>query len=77
MGVAMRELAIQCLVEWCEEQREIYKRKIALMEANMMRTGETRDGKMVDTTAENIDRVKALLSELEDLLARYTKASLH
>ena len=59
----MRELAIQCLVEWCEEQREIYKRQIALMEANMMRTGEARDGKMVDTT--------------EDLLARYTKASLH
>jgi hypothetical protein len=73
----MRELAIQCLVEWCEEQREIYKRQIALMEANMMRTGEARDGKMVDTTAENIDRVKALLSELDDLLARYTKASLH
>ncbi|MGZ3715853.1 MAG: hypothetical protein ACXVA4_10575 [Ktedonobacterales bacterium] len=69
----MRDLIIKALVRWCEDQRELYERQLALMEAKAMWTREVRNGMTVDTTAESIERVKELMAELDDLLDEYGK----
>jgi hypothetical protein len=70
----MEDPLIKSLVKWCEEQRATYERQLALMEDKTMWTGELRDGRYVNTTAESIERVRGLLAEVDKLLAEYGSA---
>jgi hypothetical protein len=70
----MQDALLKSLVKWCEEQRATFERQLALMEDKTMWTGELRDGRYVNTTAESIERVRGLLAEVDKLLAEYGSA---
>jgi hypothetical protein len=57
------------------EQRDVYERQLALLEALAMWTSEKREGRWVNTTGENIARISKTLEELDRLLAEYDPGS--
>jgi hypothetical protein len=55
-------------IAWCKQEQTSIEQQLQLMEAGKVRTGHDIGAGWIDTTAESIERAKARLTELNDLL---------
>jgi hypothetical protein len=62
-------------IAWCKQEEASIEQQLELMEAGKVRTGEDIGAGWIDTTAESIERAKARLTELNDLLTEAGKAA--
>jgi len=62
-------------VAWCKQEQASLEQQLELMEAGKVRTGEDIGAGWIDTTAESMERAKARLIELHDLLTESGKAT--
>jgi hypothetical protein len=62
-------------IAWCKQEQASIEQQLELMETGKVRTGEDIGAGWIDTTAESIDRAKARLAELNDLLTEVGKAT--
>jgi hypothetical protein len=62
-------------IAWCKQEQASLEQQLELMEAGKVRTGEDIGAGWIDTTAESIERAKARLAELNDLLSEAGKAT--
>ena len=59
---------IQSLVRWCEEQRAVYERQLALTKPKVQRTREYRNGRRIDRTPETAEIARKRIAELDELI---------
>ena len=64
---------ISLIAKWCKEEQAAYGRQLELMRAGTMRTSESRDGRMVDTTKESINEIERRTGELDRILDAYAR----
>ena len=62
-------------IAWCKQEQASIEQQLNLMESGKVRTGEDIGSGWVDTTEESIERAKARLAELNDLLTETGKAT--
>jgi hypothetical protein len=62
-------------IAWCKQEEASIEQQLELMETGKVRTGEDIGAGWIDTTAESIERAKARLAELNDLLTEAGKAT--
>jgi hypothetical protein len=62
-------------IAWCKQEQASIEQQLNLMESGKVRTGEDIGSGWVDTTEESIERAKARLAELNDLLTEAGKAT--
>jgi hypothetical protein len=62
-------------IAWCKQEQASIEQQLELMESGKVRTGEDIGSGWVDTTEESIERAKARLAELNDLLSETGKAT--
>ena len=62
-------------IAWCKQEEASIEQQLELMETGKVRTGEDIGAGWIDTTAELIERAKARLAELNDLLTEAGKAT--
>jgi hypothetical protein len=62
-------------IAWCKQEQASIEQQLELMETGKVRTGEDIGAGWIDTTAESIERAKARLAELNDLLTDVGKAT--
>ena len=62
-------------IAWCKQEQASIEQQLELLQAGKMRTGEDIGAGWIDTTSESIERAKARLSELNDLLTEAGKAT--
>ena len=62
-------------IAWCKQEQASIEQQLELMETGKVRTGEDIGAGWIDTTAEFIERAKARLAELNDLLDRSRKGN--
>jgi hypothetical protein len=62
-------------IAWCKQEQASLEQQLELMEAGKVRTGEDIGVGWIDTTAESIERAKARLADLNDLLTEAGKAT--
>ena len=62
-------------IAWCKQEQASIEQQLELMESGKVRTGEDIGSGWVDTTEESIERAKARLAELNDLLTEAGKAT--
>jgi hypothetical protein len=62
-------------IAWCKQEQASIQQQLELMETGKVRTGEDIGAGWIDTTAESIERAKARLAELNDLLTEAGKAT--
>jgi hypothetical protein len=62
-------------IAWCKQEQASIEQELALMQSGKVRTGEDIGAGWVDTTAESIERAKARLAELNDLLTEAGSAT--
>jgi hypothetical protein len=62
-------------IAWCKQEQASIEQQLELMETGKVRTGEDIGAGWIDTTAESIERTKARLAELSDLLTEAGKAT--
>jgi hypothetical protein len=62
-------------IAWCKQEQASIEQQLELMETGKVRTGEDIGAGWIDTTAESIERAKARLAELNDLLTEVGKAA--
>jgi hypothetical protein len=55
-------------IAWCKQEQASLEQQLELIEAGKVRTGEDIGAGWIDTTAESIERTKARLAELNELL---------
>jgi hypothetical protein len=55
-------------IAWCKQEQASIEQQLELMESGKVRTGEDIGAGWIDTTAESMERAKARLAELNDLL---------
>jgi hypothetical protein len=55
-------------IAWCKQEQGSLEQQLELLQAGKVRTGEDIGTGWVDTTAQSIQRAKARLAELQDLL---------
>ena len=55
-------------IAWCKQEQASLEQQLELLRAGKVRTGEDIGTGWVDTTAQSIQRAKARLAELQDLL---------
>ncbi len=55
-------------IAWCKQEQASIEQQLELLQAGKVRTGEDIGAGWIDTTEESIERVKARLAELNDLL---------
>ena len=55
-------------IAWCKQEQASIERQLELLQAGKVRTGEDIGAGWVDTTEESIERAKARLIELDDVL---------
>ena len=55
-------------IAWCKQEQASIEQQLELLQAGKVRTGEDIGGGWIDTTNEFIERARARLSELNDLL---------
>jgi hypothetical protein len=67
--------ATERFIAWCKQEQASLEQQLALMEAGKVRTGEDIGSGWIDTTADSIERTKARLAELHDLLTEAGKAT--
>jgi hypothetical protein len=62
-------------IAWCKQEQASIEQQLALLQAGKVHTGEDIGAGWIDTTAESIERAKARLVELEDLLTEAGNAT--
>jgi hypothetical protein len=62
-------------IAWCKQEEASIEQQLELLETGKVRTGEDIGAGWIDTTAESIERAKARLAELNDLLTEAGKAT--
>jgi hypothetical protein len=55
-------------IAWCKQEQASIEQQLELMQSGKVRTGEDIGAGWIDTTKESIERAKARLAELNDLL---------
>ncbi len=55
-------------IAWCKQEQASIEQQLELMQSGKVRTGEDTGAGWIDTTAGSIQRAKARLAELNDLL---------
>ena len=60
-------------IAWCKQEQASIERQLELLQAGKVRTGEYIGAGWVDTTEESIERAKARLIELDDVLTEAGK----
>lgn len=55
-------------IAWCKQEQASIEQQLELLQAGKVRTGEDIGAGWIDTTEESIERAKARLAELNDLL---------
>jgi hypothetical protein len=55
-------------IAWCKQEQASIEQQLELMQSAKVRTGEDIGAGWIDTTKESIERAKARLAELNDLL---------
>ena len=55
-------------IAWCKQEQASIEQQVELLEAGKVGTGEDIGAGWIDTTAESLERAKARLAELNDLL---------
>jgi hypothetical protein len=64
---------IGLIAKWCKDEQAAYSRQLDLMRSGKMRTSESRDGRMVDTTKESIIEIEKRSDELDHILDAYAR----
>jgi hypothetical protein len=70
-GFNARRLAMGApdrFIAWCKQEQASIEQQLELLQAGKVRTGEDIGAGWIDTTDESIERAKARLAELNDLL---------
>ena len=62
-------------IAWCKQEQASLEQQLYLMESGKVRTGEDIGVGWIDTTAQSIERAKARLGELNDLLTEAGSAT--
>ena len=55
-------------IAWCKHEQASIEQQLELLQAGKVRTGEDIGSGWIDTTEDAIERAKARLAELNDLL---------
>jgi hypothetical protein len=55
-------------IAWCKQEQASIEQQLELLQASKVRTGEDIGAGWIDTTEDSIERAKARLAELNDLL---------
>lgn len=62
-------------IAWCKQEQASIEQQLELLQAGKVRTGQDIGAGWIDTTDESIERAKARLTELNDLLTEAGAAS--
>ena len=62
-------------IAWCKQEQASIEQQLELMQSGKVRTGEDIGAGWIDTTDESIERAKARLVELNDLLTEAGKTT--
>jgi hypothetical protein len=62
-------------IAWCKQEQASIDQQLVLMETGKVRTGKNIGAGWIDTTADSIERARARLTELNDLLTEAGKAA--
>jgi hypothetical protein len=62
-------------IAWCKQEQASIEQQLELLKAGKVRTGEDIGAGWIDTTNESIERAKARLAELNDLLTEAGRAT--
>jgi hypothetical protein len=62
-------------IAWCKQEQASIEQQLELMRSGKVRTGEDIGAGWIDTTKESIERARARLAELKDLLIEAGKAT--
>ncbi|HEY8276484.1 MAG TPA: hypothetical protein VIG52_05745 [Methyloceanibacter sp.] len=62
-------------IAWCKQEQASIEQQLELLQAAKVRTGEDIGAGWVDTTDDSIERAKARLAELNDLLTEAGSAT--
>jgi hypothetical protein len=62
-------------IAWCKQEQASIEQQLELMRSGKVRTGEDIGAGWIDTTKESIERARARLAELKDLLTEAGKAT--
>jgi hypothetical protein len=62
-------------IAWCKQEQASLEQQLEMMEAGKVRTGEDIGSGWIDTTEQSIERAKARLEELNELLTEEGTAS--
>jgi hypothetical protein len=60
--------AIDRFIAWCKQEQASLEQELELLESGKVRTGEDIGSGWIDTTDDSIERAKARLAELNELL---------
>jgi hypothetical protein len=55
-------------IAWCKQEQASIEQQLELMKSGKVRTGEDIGAGWIDTTEESVERAKARLAELNELL---------
>ena len=55
-------------IAWCKQEQASIEQQLELLQSGKVRTGEDIGAGWIDTTEQSIERARARLSELNDLL---------
>jgi hypothetical protein len=62
-------------IAWCKQERASIEQQLELLQAGKVRTGEDIGAGWIDTTNESMERARARLAELNDLLTEAGKTT--
>jgi hypothetical protein len=62
-------------IAWCKQEQASLEQQLEMMESGKVRTGEDIGSGWIDTTEQSIERAKARLEELNELLTEEGTAS--
>jgi hypothetical protein len=62
-------------IAWCKQEQASLEQQLEMMESRKVRTGEDIGSGWIDTTEQSIERVRARLVELNELLTEEGTAS--
>lgn len=62
-------------IAWCKQEQASIEQQLELMRSGKVRTGKDEGSGWVDTTTESIERAKARLAELNELLTEAGSAT--
>jgi len=62
-------------IGWCKQEQASIEQQLELMQSGKVRTGEDIGAGWIDTTEESIERARARLAELNELLTEVGTAT--